>query len=371
MPVSSGGSYPGRAVLMLSSRFLYVLNQGGSDCTTNPADTDCEKANIVQFSIGGNGILVPQQTFYTQGKNPFRIIADTSGQHIYVLDHDAPDNSSCALALGASFTTCGDITGFTVESSTGRLSLMTNAQVSSSNGTPLTYFPVPSNSIDMLFSGSYMFILSGTPDTGDFVFPYAYANGQLTVSQNSIQQIGTTQATAITTGNSFIYILDNEPITIPADTTGPFNPGVYPTQILPWTVGAGGGLQAATGGTVPGVANETNPMFLLATTKAVYVANQGDIVNFNSGQHAERHCGLRDRHLDPSADADVQQPLRLRQRPDLPGGRPVEPVRLHGQLQRLQRNRPLARSEHRRAPRPAGQCEQGLSAQRPGVLLPD
>ncbi len=281
MPVSSGGSYPGRAVLMLSSRFLYVLNQGGSDCTTNPADTDCEKANIVQFSIGGNGILVPQQTFYTQGKNPFRIIADTSGQHIYVLDHDAPDNSSCALALGASFTTCGDITGFTVESSTGRLSLMTNAQVSSSNGTPLTYFPVPSNSIDMLFSGSYMFILSGTPDTGDFVFPYAYANGQLTVSQNSIQQIGTTQATAITTGNSFIYILDNEPITIPADTTGPFNPGVYPTQILPWTVGAGGGLQAATGGTVPGVANETNPMFLLATTKAVYVANQGDIVNFN------------------------------------------------------------------------------------------
>src|ERR1039458_247024 len=42
MPVSSGGANPGRFVLLLGSRFLYVLNlglnaQGGTTCTTaNP-----------------------------------------------------------------------------------------------------------------------------------------------------------------------------------------------------------------------------------------------------------------------------------------------------------------------------------------------
>jgi 6-phosphogluconolactonase len=282
MPVSSGGSYPGRAVLILGSRFLYVLNQGGDDCTTNPSDTDCKKANIVQFSVGGNGILVAQQTFNTQGNNPYRILADASGAHIYVLDHDAPDESTCALALGAGVTSCGDITAFNVEPSTGRLSLVVNAQVSSANGTPLTYFPVPANSIDMLFNSNYFFILSGTPSTGDFVFPYAYnpGTGQLTVSQNSIQPLNISQATAITTGNSYVYVLDNEPLTY-TDTNG--NVDTVPAQILPYTVGTGGALQSQTGGAVPDVPGETNPMFLLAESKGkwVYVANQGDITNVN------------------------------------------------------------------------------------------
>ncbi len=82
LPVSSGGANPGRAVLLDGSRFLYVLNQGvnaqgGSTCTTaNP----CQNSNITEFAVGGNGILTPQQTFYTQGINPFRLLGDTTGQ---------------------------------------------------------------------------------------------------------------------------------------------------------------------------------------------------------------------------------------------------------------------------------------------------
>ena len=92
LPVSSGGANPGRAVLVTGSRFLYVLNQGvnstgGSVCTT--ADP-CQNSNITQFAVGGNGILTPQQTFYTQGINPFRLIADCSGNFLMVLDHDCP-----------------------------------------------------------------------------------------------------------------------------------------------------------------------------------------------------------------------------------------------------------------------------------------
>jgi 6-phosphogluconolactonase (cycloisomerase 2 family) len=92
LPVSSGGANPDRAVMLSGGRFLYVLNrgtnaEGGSECTT--ADP-CSNSNITQFAVGGNGILTAQETFYTQGINPFRIFADASGNYLYVLDHDSP-----------------------------------------------------------------------------------------------------------------------------------------------------------------------------------------------------------------------------------------------------------------------------------------
>src|SRR5580658_2138415 len=96
LPISSGGANPVRAVLITGSRFLYVLNRGtnssgGSDCTT--ADP-CQNSNITEFAVGGNGILTAEQTFYTQGINPFRLVGDSSGNFLYVLDHDAPDSAA-------------------------------------------------------------------------------------------------------------------------------------------------------------------------------------------------------------------------------------------------------------------------------------
>src|SRR5579863_6561166 len=142
MPVSSGGANPGRAVLLTGGRFVYVLNrgvnaEGGATCTTTDP---CQNPNITQFAVGGNGILTPQETFYTQGINPFRIVADSSGNYLYVLDHDsaspngapstsANPNPSCALALGPQTTTCGDITAFKIDGTTGRLTLVVNSQV--------------------------------------------------------------------------------------------------------------------------------------------------------------------------------------------------------------------------------------------------
>ncbi len=120
--------------LTLGSRFLYVLNRGvngsgNGDCYGTGASA-CQNSNITQFAVGGNGILTSQETFYTQGINPFRLIADTSGSYLFVLDHDAPDNANpstkdnCALALGTAVTTCGDITVFKIDQTTGRLSLV-------------------------------------------------------------------------------------------------------------------------------------------------------------------------------------------------------------------------------------------------------
>ena len=302
LPVASGGANPVRAVLLTGSRFLYVLNrgvnsQGNADCTT--ADP-CQGANITQFSVGGNGILTQQETFFTQGLNPFRIIADPSGGFLYVLDHDAPTNTAptagdgCGLALGSNVTTCGDITAFTINQTTGRLELIVNAQVTAANGAALSYFPVPANPVDFVEDGGYFLTMSAAnqpasyPYTGgSSVFPYTFnaGNGQLTINQNSSQSLGIGEGTAMVSGSGVLYVLDNEPITINfggASTTSQ-------SQILPYTVGTNGALQAEAGGIVPDDPTLANPIYLLVESKGkfIYVINQG-----NNAQGANAQSGI-------------------------------------------------------------------------------
>ncbi len=66
---------------------------------------------------------------------------------------------------------------FQINQTTGRLTLVVNAQVTGSTGTGLTYFPVPANPIDFVLASGYIFTLSGLPPpaTGDSVFPYVYS----------------------------------------------------------------------------------------------------------------------------------------------------------------------------------------------------
>ena len=295
LPVPSGGTNPVRAVLLTGSRFLYVLNRGvnasgGTDCTaTNP----CLNPNITQFAIGANGILTPQETFYTQGVNPFRMVADSSGSFIFVLDHDslyngAPSsatnpNPNCVNALTGA-TTCGDITAFSVNATTGRLTLLQNNQVSAAGGggASLTYFPVPSNPVDFALANGYVLTMSGAQtnvDTttgaytgGSTVFPYTYnaSNGQLTISQNSAQPLNIAQGTALVAGSSYIFVLDNE---APAP-----NPTGAASQILTFTTGSGGSLASVTNGIIPDDPNQSNPTWLAVESKGkwLYVANQGN-----------------------------------------------------------------------------------------------
>ncbi|MGA2572046.1 MAG: beta-propeller fold lactonase family protein [Terracidiphilus sp.] len=301
MPVASGGANPVRAILTLGSRFIYVLNRGvnaaGNGNCYGTGTNACLNSNITQFSVGGNGILSPQQTFYTQGINPFRLFADSSGNYLYVLDHDAPDNASpsstdnCALALGKTVTTCGDITVFKIDQSTGRLSLLVNAQVTAANGQPITYFPVPANPVDFVLAGSNILTLAGTSSAtsypytgGSLVFPYTYSSssGQLTLAQNSSQPLGIAKGTAIVNTGGVLYVLDNESITIKFNG----NSITSPSQILPYTLGSGGALQAEPSGVVPDDSTLGNPIYVLQENngKFVYVANQG---NNTSGPNPE------------------------------------------------------------------------------------
>ncbi len=308
MPVSSGGANPVRATLLSGSRFLYVLNRGanssgGSDCTT--ADP-CRNSNIAQFAVGSNGILTPQETFFSQGINPIRLLSDTSGSYLMVLDHDAPSSGGCKLALGSDVTACGDITVFQINQTTGRLQLVINAQVTSAGGQALPYFPVPVDPIDFVLSSSYVLTLTGTPATGDFVFPYTYnpSSGQLTVSQNAEQQLNIHEATAIVSGSGVIYVLDNEPITKNGAVASQ-------SQMLPFTIGNNGALQPEPGGAVPDDPAQANPVQLLVESKGkwVYVANDGD----NNTSSGAAQSGITGYVIEPS-------PFQLVEIPGLPFG---------------------------------------------------
>ncbi len=86
--------------------------------------------------------------------------------------------------------------------------------------------------------------------------------------------------------SSVIYVLDNEPITVPSTANQLFPVGTYPSQILPYTVGTGGALQAEPSGTIPDAATTSNPIYLMVDSKDkfIYVANQGNNV---TGPNAE------------------------------------------------------------------------------------
>ena len=302
LPISSGGANPGRAVLLTGGRFVYVLNRGetASKTANCTAADPCSGSNISLFAVGGNGVLSPQgQTFSSQGINPFRIISDSSGNFIYVLDEVAPDSSTCALALGAGVTSCGDITAFKIDPNTGRLTLIVNAQVTSASGQPLPYFPVPANPIDFVLSSSYILTLSGTPAIGDSVFPYTYsaASGQLTVNQNSAQPLNIAQATAIVSAGGDAYVLDNEPGTYNVGSSN--TPTTAPGWIFQFTLGANGALQQTSGGAVPDDVALTNPVYLVLENKGkfLYVLNAGT----NNTGSTNSQSGIAGYTLDPAS----------------------------------------------------------------------
>lgn len=230
-PFGSGGTAPVRALVSTSGRYIYVLNAGASS-TDASGNTTYNSANIASFSVGGNGVLAPQQTYQSQGYGATRFALSQNGSFLYVLDEYAPTagtdsagnpvvgsttpmaGMSCQDSSGI-YHPVGDITVFAVDSSTGRLSLVTNAQVTDSQGRPLTYFPVGCEPIDFVTTGAYVLTAdSSDPVTGNRLTVFAYAasasNGQLTTTQNTefptgAQSISTIGASA---SKTTIFILD-------------------------------------------------------------------------------------------------------------------------------------------------------------------
>jgi len=179
LPVASGGANPVRA----------VLTTAAVSCMSSIAALTIRAATAPQqiphrlqhhlFAVGGHGILTQQEQFYTQGINPFRMIVDTTQSFLMVLDHDSPYRPTHPTRTVRSSRpvrrpqpvlrcgldrrhVCGDITIFSINPTTGRLSLVLNQQVTAAGGASLTYFPVPSNPVDFITFTGYILTLSST-----------------------------------------------------------------------------------------------------------------------------------------------------------------------------------------------------------------
>jgi 6-phosphogluconolactonase (cycloisomerase 2 family) len=272
-PFNSGGTNPVSLVVKPGGRYLYVVHKGGGLATDANGGVTCPAiggggGSIVEFAIGGQGVLTYQQTFVSQGCTPVWAAHDSTGNFLYVLDQYAP--STGCLPNGQPdppSTSCnGEITVFSVDPNTGRLTLVLNQQIKiPGSQLQLTYFPVGALPKMMATAGSCVFTLDN--DANQTVFPYAAgANGQLTLTTNSTINSGATRATSIIAGGSSVYITD-------AGAANTNTPG----QILPFTVGGTTcSLNTITGGPTQNLSPGANPSYALVDSKDkyLYVANQ-------------------------------------------------------------------------------------------------
>lgn len=283
-PFGSGGTNPVRAVVSTTGRYIYVLNEGTPSTPDASGNFSYKGASIAVFSVGGNGILAPQQSYTSQGYGSIRFLFSSTGAYLYVLDEYAPTATdasgnpllaSTTLQTGLScrdssglYHPTGDITVFAVDPNTGRLSLVTNNQLQTPSGGQLTYFPVGCEPIDFKVTGGFVLTADASdPVTGNLftVFPYAVnsSSGQLTTTQNSEFVTGAASISAIgsNASQSYIYILD--PV---AD------------NIYYYTVGANGLLQAVNGSPTSNSNSVAgNPIQLTSDSKSqfLYIANAG------------------------------------------------------------------------------------------------
>ena len=257
-PFASGGSNPVSIVVKPGGRFVYVVNQGvaGSGTCSSPS-SDYVAGNISVFSVGGDGTLTYQTTYTSQGCTPVWASVDTTGGFLYVLDQKSPAYNPTATATNSTVDLNGDITVFSIASDTGRLSLVTNAQVKNANGTQLPYFEVGPTPIMMRVSNGCLYTL----DQGDHtVFPYSVGSaGQLALTTNSTIAVSgsgslTPKLTSISANGSFVYLTD-----------------AANNLILPYTSGGNCSLNTLTGGSVPNLGLTSNPVYTFTDSKGVYL----------------------------------------------------------------------------------------------------
>lgn len=317
-PYGSGGTNPVRELVSSTGRYLYVLNQGALDKNGEIYDG----SNISIFSIGGNGTLAPQQTNFSQGIHPIRFAFSSTGSFLYVLDQYAPKyigngkynaqinpspavppsptnpNGTPADPVGpgtqfpcedssGNWHPTGEVTAFSVDSTTGRLSLIQNAQQTvpvvpndplAGQLPQLSFFPIGCFPIDFKITSSFLLTADNGPEPATIagapastsktqtIFEYAVnaSNGQLTLTQNTELVTNATQISNLGSdaATKYLYVIDS---------------GANAIQV--YTVGTNGVLQSITSSPFPQSMQATTSSPIALTTdsksKFLYVANAG------------------------------------------------------------------------------------------------
>jgi 6-phosphogluconolactonase (cycloisomerase 2 family) len=318
-PFANAGGTPMQEAIIPGGRYLAVVSQG----TLGVAGT----GSVSIYSIGGGGVIAFQHTYFTSGINPVAIAIAPAGNYLYILDQIAPPDVVNGVDQNAGR---GDVTVFAINSSSGKLTLITNQNTFNTNGTQLPYFTVNYNPVQMVTASGYLYVLDqaynptlvtpppacvNAPPTSACVTPdvFLYAintsNGQLTLTQNAPLtlgiQAGAASTIALSAGGRYIYIADNAL-------------GANPGRILPFTVGSGGVLQSLVGGPTDNLANTAYPDAIItnSNTQFLYVANRGpsNITQSNSSISA---------FTISTANGQLQPLATATQNPFTTGGAPV------------------------------------------------
>jgi 6-phosphogluconolactonase (cycloisomerase 2 family) len=266
----SGGFNPTQVVVNSTGTFLYVLN-AGSGTAANPAHS-----SISLFTIGGRGAVTYQTSFSPQGFNTKNL--SISGNFLYALDEFAPGGAGPGGTQSV-----GDVTAFTMDPATGRLTTVPNTQQTDANNLPLYYFPVGTNPTWLAVNGAFAYTAEQGPASGSnpndppqaiYIYNQSSTTGQLTPTQNTPLPTGATQLTYVYVTAQYIYALDAGP----AGSTG---------FILPFTVSANGTLAAVAGGARANNAQGASPVFPSRMVKEsshnfIWVTAQGINTNNNT-----------------------------------------------------------------------------------------
>jgi 6-phosphogluconolactonase (cycloisomerase 2 family) len=250
-PFASNGSTPVSIVVKPGGRYVYVINQGKGGTATSAGAGQ----SIALYSVGGDGTLNYQQSYFTQGYISQWAQMDATGTYLYVLDKYSPDGSGF-----------GSISAFTSDPNTGRLALITNTN-GCGTGTCPTVFDVGQSPFMMKTAGGCLFTVNQASPSN--ISQYAVGSGGVLTQAGlgSSTTISPTpgQITSITATGSNVYLTDGK------------NDVIYQ-----YTVGTNcsliDGLTTTQGpsGNVPAFANVTNPSWTLvdSTGKYLYVLNQ-------------------------------------------------------------------------------------------------
>lgn len=296
-PYSSGGRNPVADVASPNGKNLYVINHDDN--------------TVVEFAVGTDGKLYPQQTCNTPGSYPVQMAVNSAGTYLYVIETYQPNFNSNIPGPGA-------LVAYPINAD-GSLGLGGTSCAVLANGT-LSYFPVGNNpvAVNVLSSNNFVYAVNQADAT---VMTFAVgSSGALTKTQTVTVGVGP-NAIASDPTDRFVYVTDgasNQVIGLNIQSNGtlvpmqtPFSTGNLPDSVTvdprgQWVMVANynsnnltpfaidqntGNLSAVSSGT-PTFAVNTGPAAVLiepALGRYVYTANfldntvTGAYMNPNSG----------------------------------------------------------------------------------------
>lgn len=262
-PFSVQGTNPVSIVVKAGGRFVYVLNQGTTPtlpptCKTDAADCHLNwtGSGIVEFSVGGDGSLTYQQTFNSQGFQPVWMQFDSTNSYLYVLDKYSHNYQSDPTKAGYDIN--GSITVFSVDPTTGRLTLVLNTQSVPPGAPAPTFWEVGQNPLMMKSLGSCLFTVNSADQT---ITPYSQgAGGQLVNSTTGKFTPRTIDITSINgSGNTIILTDAGNNTIVPLSSSGC-------------------NLSSNNGGTTANLPGTSNPVYSFIATGGtntyLYILNQ-------------------------------------------------------------------------------------------------